>query len=104
MDRDTLLYLKWTANKDLLYSTWNPARYHVAEDERGVCERMDTCVCIAESLHCSPETSRPWLVSSTLVQNKKFKKIKLFHIHTMTGRFKKKNYTILDEIIPKRVK
>ena len=25
-------------------------------DERGVCGRMDTCVCVAESLHSSPET------------------------------------------------
>ena len=36
MDRDTLLYLKWITNKDLLYSTWNPARCYVAEDERGL--------------------------------------------------------------------
>ena len=26
----TLLYLKWTANKDLLYSTWNSAQCYVA--------------------------------------------------------------------------
>ena len=25
-------------------------------DGRGVWRRMDTCICIAESLHCSPET------------------------------------------------
>ena len=25
----TLLYLKWVTNKDLLYSTGNPAQYHV---------------------------------------------------------------------------
>ena len=96
MDRDTLLYIKWITNKDLLYSAWNPAGCYVAEDERGACERMDTRVCVAESLHCSPETLRPWLISYTPAQNKKFKKIKLFHIHTMTGRLKNKKpqYTI----------
>ena len=26
----TLLYLKWMTNKDLLYSTWNSARYVAA--------------------------------------------------------------------------
>ena len=26
----TLLYLKWIANKDLLYSTWNSAQRYVA--------------------------------------------------------------------------
>ena len=25
----TLLYLKWITSKDLLYSTWNSARYYV---------------------------------------------------------------------------
>ena len=26
----TVLYLKWTINKDLLYSTWNSAQHYVA--------------------------------------------------------------------------
>ena len=26
----TLLNLKWITNKDLLYTTWNSAQYHVA--------------------------------------------------------------------------
>ena len=30
MDMYTLLYLKWIANKDLLYSTGNSAQCHVA--------------------------------------------------------------------------
>ena len=30
MDIDTLLYLKWITNKDLMYSTWNSAQCHVA--------------------------------------------------------------------------
>ena len=36
MGRYTLLYLKWITNKDLLYSTWNSAQYHVAAWTRGV--------------------------------------------------------------------
>ena len=30
MDMYTLLYLKWTTNKDLLYNTWNSAQCYVA--------------------------------------------------------------------------
>ena len=30
MDMCTLLYLKWTTNKDLLYSVWNSAQCYVA--------------------------------------------------------------------------
>ena len=30
IDRYTLLYLKWTTNKDLLYSTGNSARCYMA--------------------------------------------------------------------------
>ena len=30
MDAYTLLYLKWIANKDLLYSTWNSAQGYMA--------------------------------------------------------------------------
>ena len=39
-------------------------------DGRGIWERMDTGICMAESLCCSPETL---LISYTLIQNKKFK-------------------------------
>ena len=31
-------------------------------DGKGVWERMDTCVCMAESLHCSPETTTILLI------------------------------------------
>ena len=34
--------------------------------------RMDTCIFMAESLHCSPETITKLLI--TPVQNKKFKR------------------------------
>ena len=42
-------------------------------DGSGVWERMDTCICIAESLCCSLETITTLLISYTLIQNKKFK-------------------------------
>ena len=39
---------------------------------RGVWGRMDTCICMAESLCCSPETTTTLLISCTPIQNKKF--------------------------------
>ena len=38
-------------------------------DERGVWGRMDTCICMAESLHCSSETITTLLISCTAIQN-----------------------------------
>ena len=35
--------------------------------------RMDTCICMAESLHCSPANITTLLIGYTPVQNKKFK-------------------------------
>ena len=34
---------------------------------------MDTCVCMAKSLHCLPETTTTLLTGCTPIQNKKFK-------------------------------
>ena len=59
MDMDTLLYLPWRTNKDLLDSTGNAARW------RGVWGRMDTCVCMDESLCGPPETITTLLISCT---------------------------------------
>ena len=42
-------------------------------DGRGVWRRVDTCICLAESLHRSPETII-LLIGYTSIQNKKFKK------------------------------
>ena len=39
--------------------------------------RMDTSVCTAESLCCSPETITALLVGCTSMQNKKLKKVRL---------------------------
>ena len=41
-------------------------------DGRGVWRKMDICIYIAESLHCSPETITTLLIGYTPIQNKKF--------------------------------
>jgi len=46
-------------------------------DGRGVWERMDTCVCMAESLHCPPETITTPLIGYTPKQNKRLKRKKV---------------------------
>ena len=45
-------------------------------DGRGVWGRMDTCICMAESLHCSHETITTLLTGYTPIQSKKLKKKK----------------------------
>ena len=40
---------------------------------RGVWDSVDTRICMAESLPCSPETTTTLLIGYTLTQNKKFK-------------------------------
>ena len=59
----TLLYFKWIANKDLLYSTWNFAQHYVAIlcGWRGVWGRMcwgtQSCPTLCDSTGCSPPGS-----------------------------------------------
>ena len=64
MEMNTLLYLKWKTNKDLLYSSGNCSVLCGSLDGRGLWGRMDTCICMAESLHCSTETITTLLISS----------------------------------------
>ena len=45
-------------------------------DGRGVWGTMDTCICMAESLCCSPETITTLLTGYTPIQNTKFKSLK----------------------------
>ena len=71
MDMYTLLYLKWIINKGLLYSTLNCSMLCGSLDGRGVWWRMDTCICMAESLCCLPETITTLLIGYSPVQNKK---------------------------------
>ena len=40
-------------------------------DGMGVWGEIDTCICMAESLHCSPEIITTLLISYTPIQNKK---------------------------------
>ena len=68
MDMYALLYFKWITNKDLLYSTGNSAQQYVAawmgrEFRRG----MDTCICMADWLGCSPDTITTLLISCTAI-------------------------------------
>ena len=42
-------------------------------DKRGVWGKMDTCICMAEFLYCSPETTTQLLLSYIPIQSKKFK-------------------------------
>ena len=57
MDMYTLLYLKCITIKDLLFSTGNSAQLlYGSLDGKGVWEKMDTNIWVAESLLCPPET------------------------------------------------
>ena len=67
MDTYTLLHLKWITNKDLLYSTWNSAQ----PGWEGGLGRMDTCICMAESLSCSSETTTGLLIGYSPIQNRR---------------------------------
>ena len=40
---------------------------------------MDTCIGMAERVHCTPETITTLLTSYIPIQNKKLKKIKIIH-------------------------
>ena len=64
IDMYTLLYLKWITNKVLLY---HGTLLNVigSLDDRGVWRRMDTCICVAEPLHCPPETITTLLTGYT---------------------------------------
>ena len=73
----TLLYLKWIINKDLWCSTWNSAQCYVPAWMGGVAwRRTDTCICMAKSLHCSPETTKTLSISHTPLQKRKLKEKK----------------------------
>jgi len=71
IDRNTLLYLKWITNKDLLYSTGNSAQCYVAAWMGGEFggEWIHVYVCMAESLCCPSETITTLLISYTPIQN-----------------------------------
>ena len=79
----TLLCLEWITKRNLLLQHMELCSVLcVRLDGRGVWGRMDTCICMAESLHCLPETITTLLISYTPIQNalgvKKKKRISLF--------------------------
>ena len=51
-------------------------------DGRGVWGRMNSCICMTKSLHCSPETITTLLIGYSQIQNKKFKKISVIDSFT----------------------
>ena len=61
----TLLYLKWITNKDLLIAHGSLLNVMCRQPgwEKGFWGRMDTCICMAESLPCSLETKTTLLIS-----------------------------------------
>ena len=67
IDMHTVLYLRWIPNKDLLSSTGNSAqRYVTAWMGAEFGGRMDTCIGMAESLCCPPETITTLLIGYLL--------------------------------------
>ena len=72
MDMDTLLYVKWITNK--ISCIAHGALLHVGggQDGRGLWGRMDTCIFMADSLGCSPETITPLIIGYTSIQNRSF--------------------------------
>ena len=71
MDMYTVLWLKRRADRD---HTEFCSMLCGGLDGRGVGGRMDTCVCMAESLCCSPETVTTLLTGYIPIQNNKLKK------------------------------
>ena len=72
-DMYTLLYLKWITNKitnrargTLLNVMWQPGW------QRGFGGRIDTYLCMAETLCCSPVTITTLLIGYALIKKKKF--------------------------------
>ena len=66
MDMYTLLYLKWITNKFLPCRTGNSGQWYVAAWMGGeFAGRTGTCVCMAGSLCCPPETIPTVLIGYT---------------------------------------
>ena len=76
MDMNTQLYLKWITNMDLC-----TAHGCGSLNGRGVSGRMETCICMTESLHCSSETLTTLLIGYPPMQNKNLFKNEREWIH-----------------------
>ena len=53
-------------------------------DGKGLWGRMDTCICMAESLHYSPETITTLLIVYIPIQNEKFTKKSTFEANFLS--------------------
>ena len=71
MDMHTQIYWRWITNEDLVYSTWDSAQCCVAAWMAGSWGRMDTRICMAESLCSSPKITTTFFIGYTPIQNKK---------------------------------
>ena len=76
MDVSTLLYLKWITKGTYCEAQGLCSVLCGSLDGREVWGRMDTCIWMAESLHCSPDTITTLLIYKInyKMQNKKVKK------------------------------
>ena len=79
MERYTLLYSKWITRKDLCTALGTLLNLWGSLDGRGVWERIDTGICMTESLHYSLKTITTLLTDYTPTQNKKLKKKSVPH-------------------------
>jgi len=69
-----ILKIKGPYHKDLLHSMWNSAQRRVTAWMGGEFGgRMDTCMCVAQSFRCPPETVTTVFIGYTPTQNKKLK-------------------------------
>ena len=72
MDLYTMLYLKWITNKGSTVEEMELCSMLCGNlDGRGVW-RIETCICMTESLSYSPETITTLLIGYTPIQNSKF--------------------------------
>ena len=70
IDIYALLYIKQITNKNLLYSTGNSTQYSVMAymGKESKKKRMDVCICITDSLCCTPETKTTLLIEYTPIK------------------------------------
>ena len=74
----TLLYLKWITNRTHCAARETLLLLCGGLEGRRVWGRADTCICMAESLRCSPETVPTLSTGYPPVQNEKFKKMQKY--------------------------
>ena len=67
-DTHTVLYRKWVANQDLLYSTGNAVQYFVVVYMGIEPKKVDIRICATDSLCCTPETNTTQYTNYTPVK------------------------------------